>query len=150
MRAKSSRPGRLADTLQRVVGRIDPDKRLEVYHVWTFWDDEVGPSIAERAQPLSFRDGVLSVQVNSHSWLQELQFMKQTMREKLNLRLGADLIRDIYFVFGSAPQRALARPDEPHPPLRAIPTLPPLRDENLGKVFERLVRAHARRPTRSR
>ena len=151
MRGRSNRPNRLADTLQRVVDRIDPDKRLEVYRVWTFWDEEVGSSIAMRAQPQSFRRGILSVRVSSHSWLQELQFMKQTIRERLNLRLGGELIQDIYFVFGSAPQRAAAEPqEEERIPPRPVPSLPQMRDERLGKIFARIVQAHARRRPRGK
>jgi len=95
-----TRTGTVADTLRRVLQRIDPDHRLEVYRLWTFWREEVGQAIAARAEPAGFRAGVLSVRVNSAAWMQELQFMKEELRERLNARLGADLIRDIYFVSG--------------------------------------------------
>ena len=105
MRARQTRPRRVAETLQRLLQRIDPDRRLRVYEVWTFWEEEVGETIAARAEPAGFRRGVLSVRVNGHAWMQELQFMKETIREKLNARLGAELIRDIYFVSGSVTAR---------------------------------------------
>ena len=50
-------PGRVADALRQVVQRIDPDRRLAAYRVWTFWTDEVGPAVAARAEPAAFRDG---------------------------------------------------------------------------------------------
>ena len=92
------RPNLLGDALRQVLQRIDPERRLAVYRVWVFWDDVVGAAVAARAQPASFRDGVLSVRVGGAAWMQELQFMKEDVRERLNERLGAELIRDIYFV----------------------------------------------------
>jgi predicted nucleic acid-binding Zn ribbon protein len=146
VRRDSNRPGRLAETLGRVVQRIDPDQRLEVYRVWTFWADEVGASIAARAEPLRFRAGVLFVRVASHAWMQELQFMKETLRERLNSRLGSPLIRDVYFV--SAPEveaRPAAKEAEPPAPPEPVVPLPPIGDPRLADAFQRIARAHARR-----
>lgn len=136
--------------MRRVLQRIDPDKRLEVYRVWTFWDEEVGEAIAARAEPAGFRAGVLSVRVNSAAWTQELQFMKDTIRERLNARLGQKLIRDIYFVSGSVSRRE-TRPLEEAATSRpiAVPLLPPMQNRELAAVFRRIVRAHARRATRA-
>jgi hypothetical protein len=141
-----SKPSALGETLQRVLKRIDPDKRLEVYRLWTFWAEEVGEAIASRAEPAGFRAGVLSVRVSSASWTQELQFMKDTIRERLNARLGEELIRDIYFVSGSVVRREPEAEEESvaSKPI-AVPLLPPMRDPELAAVFRRIVRAHARR-----
>ena len=142
----SLKPRGLGETLQRVLQRIDPDKRLDVYRVWTFWDEEVGEAIASRAEPAGFRAGVLSVRVSSASWTQELQFMKESIRERLNARLGEELIRDIYFVSGSTTKRETAPAQDAvaSKPI-AVPLLPPIRDPELAAVFRRIVRAHARR-----
>jgi hypothetical protein len=147
----SSKSSGFGETLQRVLQRIDPDKRLEVYRVWTFWDEEVGEAIASRAEPAGFRAGVLSVRVSSASWTQELQFMKDMIRERLNARLGEELIRDIYFVSGSTTRREAdsAQEEGPSRPI-AVPLLPPIRDPELAAVFRRIVRAHARRSTQAR
>lgn len=142
------RPDRLCEALERVLQRIDPEHRLRVYRLWTFWAEEVGPAIAARAEPAGYRSGVLSVRVSSAPWMQELQLMKETIRERLNARLGEPLIRDIYFVSGpTAGARGLApaaqsAPAEAPPPAEL---LPPIRNAELAAVFQRLVRAHARR-----
>lgn len=141
------RPDRVADALRQVLQRIDPERRLAVYRVWVFWEDVVGAAVAARAQPASFRDGVLSVRVGGAAWMQELQFMKEEVRERLNARLGAELIRDIYFVSGvverpraAAPRPADARPDDGEPM-----ELPPIRDPRIREVFARIARAHRER-----
>lgn len=142
----------IADPLRRVLQRIDPDHRLKVYRLWTFWRDEVGAAIAARAEPAGYRAGVLSVRVNSAAWMQELQFMKEEVRERLNTRLGEELIRDIYFVSGptqAVREETTEQADAPPPDAGASPTpIPRLRDPRLLAVFERIARAHARRRPR--
>lgn len=134
-------PDRVANALRQVVQRIDPERRLPAYRVWTFWADAVGAAIADRAEPAGFRDGVLSVRVAGAAWMQELQFMKDELRERLNARLGAPLIRDIYFVSGAVARAAAlhtpAAPTAP-PPLEAAIALPPLKDPRLAAVTARL------------
>jgi predicted nucleic acid-binding Zn ribbon protein len=136
-------PGRVADALRQVVQRIDPDRRLAAYRLWTFWADEVGPAVAARAEPAAYRDGVLSVRVHGAAWMQELQFMKEELRQRLNQRLGAALIRDIYFVSGPAPRPA-PKPRPKAPPPRAVEPpveLPDVSDPALAAVLKRLAEA---------
>lgn len=136
-------PGRVADALRQVVQRIDPDRRLAAYRLWTFWAEEVGPAVAARAEPASYRDGVLSVRVHGAAWMQELQFMKEDLRQQLNRRLGAELIRDIYFVSGPAPRaaRTTARAAEPPRAVEAPIELPEVSDPALAAVLRRLADA---------
>ncbi len=133
--------------------RVDPEQQLRAYDIWRFWNDEVGALIARRAQPARFRDGVLFVSVATHAWMQELRLMKDTIRDRLNARLAADLVRDIDFDLGSvenepeptaAPVREL---DEP--PLISLPTIA---DRTLAAAFTRVLRARAKRvaPARKR
>lgn len=139
-------PTPVGDTLQRVLQRIDPDHRMHAFRVWTFWDEEVGEAIAQHAQPAGFHGGVLSVCVDSATWMQELQFLKEGLREQLNRRLGEPLIRDVYFVSGSvsrAPGRTAAAPAKAVQ-RRPVP-IPRLRDDKLAAVFTQIARAHAKR-----
>ena len=143
-RRRSQGPSRLGDALASVLQRIDPDSRLKAYRVWIFWAEEVGEAIATRAQPAELRGGLLSVHVNSSAWMQELHFMKDTIRERLNHRLGEELIRDIRFVSGPVVAR---RGIEPMPARSdsAASELPPINDPKLAAVFTRISDAHARR-----
>lgn len=143
-------PQSVGDALQRVLQRIDPDRRLAVFRVWAA---EVGDTVARRASPVGFRDGILSVRVSGAAWMQELQFAKEEIRERLNRRLGADVVRDVYFVAGTvpAPQPPVVPPpragneDTGGDDDDAIADLPPLRDPRLAEIFARIARAHRRR-----
>ena len=151
MRAPNERASKVVDVLGDVLKRVDPEQQMRVYSIWNFWRDEVGDLIARRAQPNRFRNGVLFVTVATQSWMQELQFMKEKIRERLNARLGAELVRDIFFVSGTidaaAPQDE-AR--EARPPGRALVSLPPIADPALANAFTRVVEARAQRLARSR
>ncbi|HUI26139.1 MAG TPA: DUF721 domain-containing protein [Candidatus Kryptonia bacterium] len=156
MSDRSARPDLLAGVLPTVLQRVDPDRQLRAYALWNFWSEEVGDAIAQRAQPVRVRNGILFVTVASHTWMQELQFMKETIRERLNARLGETdppLIRDIYFVSGTipAPAPAAVSAAQPDASMRdEAPTvlLPSAGDAQLDAAFARILRARARRAKR--
>src|SRR5215470_8394471 len=141
----------VSDVLDDVLKRVDPEQLLPAYRIWTFWNDEVGDGIAQRAQPSRFRNGILFVTVATHSWMQELQFMKQALRDRLNARLGAELVRDIFFVSGALEAVGGADPATPARLLRGDPQvpLPPIADPALAAAFARIVAARATRVTRA-
>jgi hypothetical protein len=148
---------RLAGVLPTVLQRVDPERRLRAYAVWNCWNEVVGSAIAARAQPSRFRDGILFVSVASHTWMQELQFMKEEIRDRLNVRIGEcspPLIRDIFFVSGSVtntPRVANDRAEPAQVPVEEEPSTPPLPssgDARFDAALVRVLRARARRRTR--
>jgi hypothetical protein len=148
MKRPPQRPSPVADVLGDVLQRVDPEKQMRAYRIWSFWEDEVGATIARRAQPARVRNGILFVTVATHSWMQELQFMKDTIRDRLNARLGAPLIRDIFFVSGSVDSGAAERhaaPEDLTPARRPLPALPALADPALAAAFTRVLEARAKR-----
>lgn len=150
MRPPNERASKVEDILGDVLKRVDPEQQMRVYGIWKFWADEVGELIARRAQPSRFRNGVLFVTVATQSWMQELQFMKETLRERLNTRLGAELVRDIFFVSGKIESAAREAPRETPLTGRALVSLPPISDPALATAFTRIVEARAQRLARRR
>ena len=121
---------------------------MRVFRLWDFWAEVVGAAIAERATPLRVRDRVLVVQVSNHTWMQELQFLKEDIRTRLNERLGGDLLRELQFVLGS-PRRAPAATraaveERPLAPV-AVPELPTTGSPELDDVLLRIATSMARR-----
>lgn len=134
----------LGGALGGLLARFDPEGRMRVYRVWDFWGEAVGPAIAERARPYRLRDGVLMVQVSSHTWMQELQFLKEEIRAKLNARLGGELLRDLHFVPGRWREKSAPKPPPP-PPVVAVPELPTTGSTELDALLQRVATAAARR-----
>ena len=68
--------------------------------IWEVWDEAVGPAISRNAQPLRIKNRLLKVRVYDPIWFQELQFMEQSIREKLNQCLGREAVEKIEFSVG--------------------------------------------------
>jgi len=59
------------------------------------WPEFVGPSISAISEPVGYRRGTLYVFVQNSSWMQQLFFMVDPMRAKINQRLGLNYVRTI-------------------------------------------------------
>jgi len=94
-------PTKVAGILGSVLEKKHLKKRIEDCEVFEIWDDVVGENIAIRTAPLGFRKGALKIGVSDHGWLQQLQFMKEEIKEKLNEKLGRALVESIYFQVGN-------------------------------------------------
>lgn len=86
----------VADVLRAALARLPIARRIADHAVWAEWDAVVGPTLARHARPDRLRHGVLIVSVDSAEWMQELQFLKHELRERLNARLGRPAIRDVF------------------------------------------------------
>jgi predicted nucleic acid-binding Zn ribbon protein len=107
-REKMPGPSRVADLLNAVFRGTPTEKRLKEGNVWLVWESAVGPQIAGRARPVSFRDGTLTVTVSSAPWMQQLTFLKKGIMEQLNARLGEEVVKDIYLKAGNC-ERVISR-----------------------------------------
>ncbi len=146
-----SRPTEIASLLPSVFGGKPLGKRLHESSVWRVWDRAVGPQIAAKAQPVSFRDGLLTVAVTSAPWLKQIGFLKRQLIAAVNTALGEDLVREIYLKAGTLPN-----PPEPPPPPRPTRDLTPeevrlireesaaVTDDDLREALVALRRAHLR------
>jgi predicted nucleic acid-binding Zn ribbon protein len=76
------------------------DARMRGYAVWGVWDQAVGETVAQQAQPAFVRGGVLFVKCSSSAWMQQLQFMKGNICKELNRLLRKEVIKDIRFQMG--------------------------------------------------
>lgn len=74
---------------------------VEMTRIWALWNEAIGPTIAENARPAAFKGQVLLVHVTSSPWMQQLQFLKQDIIQKLNTALGKELVSEIKFKIGS-------------------------------------------------
>jgi hypothetical protein len=85
-------------------------ERLREADIWRLWPEVVGPTVAARARPLRIIKGTLTVAVSSGPWMQELRFLTAMMRDKLNERLGGDVVREIVLKSGRVEQAAEPAP----------------------------------------
>jgi predicted nucleic acid-binding Zn ribbon protein len=100
-------PLAVRDLLAAWLRRQQVEGELRQYTIWTRWAELVGERLAARTQPLSLRDGVLSVLVANSAWLNELNFMRVDLVRRLNEFLGSSTITAVRLFSG--PIKALPR-----------------------------------------
>jgi len=157
MAKKDSQVERLGDVLAMSLKRLQLGPQLDQYGVWPIWNDVVGEPIARNAQPEKIRNGTLFVKVTSPVWMQQLQYMKAMIVERINQRLKADIVKNIFFIVG----RVDADIPEVNPPPVSHQTaiaperqadeqfLESVQDPEVRQAFKRLMRSYARRKQKS-
>jgi predicted nucleic acid-binding Zn ribbon protein len=97
MRRRSPRPVGLA--LDRLTGSLAPATLLA--EVQRAWPEAAGAAFAGASEPVSERDGVVTVACVSAVWAQELDLLSERVIERLNEALGQPVVKRL---------RAQARP----------------------------------------
>ena len=150
MAKKDSQVDRLSAVLSQSLKRLDLSSRLDEYGVWPIWNDVVGKTIAKNAQPEKIRNGTLIVKVTSPVWMQQLQFMKEMIVEKLNQRLKNDTVKSVFFLVGKIDVTDVEIPAESTPandPPRQVNEefLLSIEDPEIREAFRKLLKSYARR-----
>jgi hypothetical protein len=94
------KPQPIHSILEKTFKTLEIDVPLKSYSIWGAWKEIVGESVALQAQPRSIRNRILFIDVSHPTWMQQLQFLKPTLLEKINNFLGEPHIQDIRFKLG--------------------------------------------------
>ena len=99
MRRLAPRP--LRSALDAVTRQVAPGGTLP--RAQACWEEVAGAHVAAEAQPVSERDGVLTVRCSSAVWAQELELLSEDLLERLREALGdPSALRSLRLVVGSA------------------------------------------------
>ena len=142
------RPAAVADLLSTLLRGTPAEQRLKEGEIWLVWNDAVGSRIAAHAAPAAFREGTLTLHVDSAPWLQQLNFLKKELIAKVNAALGQEMVKDIYLKGGKV---KAAIPAEPPKTIKRRELSPEeqdwiaeqaatVTDPELRAVFESLIR----------
>ena len=148
---------RVGEVLDQSLKRLDLAPRLDEYSVWPIWNEIVGKTIARNAQPEKIRHGTLFIKVTSPVWMQQLQFMKNMIADKLNQRLKQEIVKNIFFMVGridAAEEEALEQSRANQTPETAEREvneefLTSIDDAEIREAFKKLLKSFARRKARS-
>lgn len=80
--------------------------RLEESALGKLWPKAVGSQIAAQTQVECLRAGTLFIKTTSSVWVQQLHFMKEDIRTKLNDLAGKAAVKEIHFSVGYRPAPA--------------------------------------------
>lgn len=67
------------------------------WKLWAKWEEVVGPTISKNAEPVGFQRGILYVWVRNSSWMQQMIFMRDPIRETINQKFENNFVKVIKF-----------------------------------------------------
>ena len=88
-------PRPAAGALRAALDRAAPKTPLA--SVQSAWDEAVGDRVAAVAQPVSEKDGAVTIECSDPVWAEELDMMQATLLERLRDRLGERAPRSLRF-----------------------------------------------------
>ena len=101
-------PRPLKDALEAVTEAAAPPGILA--RAQRLWPEVAGAVVAAESEPVSERDGVLSVRCTSAVWAQELELMAPDIRARLNAAMAPDgAVRELRFTVADRRRRGSAR-----------------------------------------
>src|SRR5271157_925132 len=90
----------IGEVLFSILKKRGLTSKLEENALIKLWPKAVGPQIASKTKPDCLRNGTLFVKTISSVWVQQLHFIKEEIREKLNQLSGKSTIKEIRFLVG--------------------------------------------------
>lgn len=117
-RKKNPNLQRLGDVLEKALKKNKIALPSRDFRLREAWVQSVGPVISAQTSLDSFKYNVLYVKASNSVWLQQLQFMKGEIMDKINQVLGKEVVKNIFFSIGRIPVQASK--DEPAPSLETI------------------------------
>ena len=91
----------ISSVLENILTTYRQETDSGLSRVWSFWNDAVGKTIAENAQPAAFKGKVLLVHVTSSTWIHELRFLEKGIVDNINSVSGENLVEEIKFKIGT-------------------------------------------------
>ena len=71
------------------------ERAVEAGALWSRWEEAVGATIAEHAEPTSLRRGVLKVRTDSPAWATEIGYMQEQIVAAANQLLGGRVVTEV-------------------------------------------------------
>lgn len=67
------------------------------WKLWAKWEEVVGPTIAKNTEPVGFQRGMLYVWVRNSTWMQQMIFLKDPIRDTINQKFESNFVKYIKF-----------------------------------------------------
>jgi len=98
---KNREPIHIQSVLKGILKNYNSEKGSDLFQITDIWESVVGQTISKDARPWKLNGKKLEVHVSASVWLQQLNYMKSDMIQKLNERLGNNVINNIIFKIGN-------------------------------------------------
>ena len=156
-RRKKSDTLPVADAILSALSQAGMKNMARRFQITQIYEETVGKVVARRSHPVGFNNGVLILKSQSTAWQNELTFLKEDLKSRLNEALGVPIIKDIRVVAGNkyedpAPAIPADTPgewcdteDHPDDLAKIEETLKAIEDPDVRESMRRMMRVAARR-----
>lgn len=87
----------LAEAVNDYIKEMNIGGKLSEVTIINSWEEIVGKAISSRTTKIYIKDHILHVHLNSSVVRNELLMLREAIREKLNGKVGSEVIKDIVF-----------------------------------------------------
>ena len=89
----------MANVLQALLGngKSPLSDQFLRWRLWRFWPDVVGATIGKSCEPVGYKYGNLTLWVRSSARMQEMRFLHNNIREKVNAYVGREWVKYVTF-----------------------------------------------------
>lgn len=67
------------------------------WKLWMNWADVVGQTTAEHTEPVAYHNGVLWLWVKNSSWMQQMTFLSETIKNTINQKFKNNFVKEIRY-----------------------------------------------------
>jgi hypothetical protein len=85
----------LAEALNDYIKEMNLGDKLSEVGVINSWEETVGKAISSRTTKIYIRDHILYIYLNSSVVRNELLMLREVLKDKLNQKAGAEVIKEI-------------------------------------------------------
>jgi len=93
------KPFLVGEILENFLTKSGLNRRFREQRILDTWSQAVGEGIAEQTRPIRIQNGILQIRVSNSVWMQQLQYMKGMLLNKLKDH-GAEDLEDLRFFMG--------------------------------------------------
>lgn len=96
MRRSYYRP--ISEVIKEYLEDLKLTNKLKEYEAIKLWEELLGKSVASRTKEIKIKDGTLYVKIGSTLVKQELLMIKDSIIQKINDKIGDEIVNNIVFL----------------------------------------------------
>lgn len=108
---RKSKPTLGSEALQALFenGKSPLSQQFLRWKLWLRWSEFAGATIGKHSEPVGYVRGNLYIWVKNSTWMQQMVFMREPLKESINKKLGFNFVKNIHLTLDkkSVPRDAL-------------------------------------------
>ncbi len=100
MRKTGRKPEDIGHIISQVIKKLDTKTHGQKEKITQAWQNAIEPKAISHTRPIAIKKNILTVEVDSSTWLYFLSLKKKNILENMKKTIGKNKIEDIRFRMG--------------------------------------------------